>query len=148
MTKRQEAERLARLYEGQGHLLVGFLSGQLGIVKHQAQLLVGLCGLAVTVTGFSGAHMIRAGSLAATSMVVGIALILVGLLLCLRTLGRLHWVSQDLDDDLAVTAERVIARRDRHQRYVTVAGGFVAAGLAAYLVAVVLAALINGNAQG
>jgi hypothetical protein len=142
-----EARQLTRLYQGQAHLLVGYLSSQLAVVKGQAQNLVGLCGLAITVTGFSGAHMIRAGSTAAASMVLGIALILVGLLVCLATLSQIHWVSQDLEDDLAVTVARVIERRDRHQRRVMLAAIFVAAGLSAYLGAVVIAALLSGNVR-
>ena len=100
------------------------------------------------MTGFSGAHMIRAGSAAATSMVVGITLVLVGLVLCLRTLSQLRFVSQDLRDDLVETATVVITRRNQQQRQVVFAGAFVAVGLGAYLVAVMLAALVNGNAVG
>lgn len=142
----EEARHLSKLYEGSEHLLVPFLSGQLSIVKQQAQMLVGLCGLAVTVTGFSGAHMIRAGTTAAVTMVVGIFLILVGLVLCLRVLSQLRWVSQDLQDDLAATAALVIQRRNLQQHHVAHAGVFVAVGLACYLAAVMLAALVSGNA--
>jgi hypothetical protein len=41
---------------------VQFLSNQIATVKTYAQVLIGLCGLTITVTGFSGAHMIRSGS--------------------------------------------------------------------------------------
>jgi len=143
-----EAARLHRLFEGQPVQLVIYLASQLATVKTYAQVLIGLCGLTVTVTGFSGAHMIRSGSLAATFMVGGIALVLVGLLLCLRTVTRLRWVSQDLQDDLVHTARVIIQRRNAQQRVLTIAAFFVAAGLASYLVAVIVAALVSGNLDG
>ncbi len=136
-----EAQRLAAAQSVPE--LLRFLADQLGVVKNQAQLLMGLCGLAITVTGFSGAHMIQAGALSAGSMVVGIALILVGAVAVLLVLLRVRWVSQDLTDSPTDTAARVIAHRDRQQRRLGVAGVFVALGLAAYLLSVALAALVH-----
>jgi hypothetical protein len=139
--QQREAQRLARaLSEPE---LLGFLAAQLGVVKNQAQLLMGLCGLAITVTGFSGTHMIKAGPLSAGSMVVGIALILIGAVAVLRVLLRVRWVSQDLADEPATTAARVIVHRDRQQHRLGVAGVFVALGLAAYLLSVALAAVVH-----
>lgn len=144
MDVREEARRLQQLYADQPAQLVQQLSGQIGTVKTYAQLLVGLCGLTVTVTGFSGAHMIRAGSTSAGLMVGGIALVLVGLIVCIRTITLLRWVTQDLRDDLVDTAVVVIERRNRQQRMLSVASVFVIAGLACYLGAVVVAALVGG----
>ena len=143
---RDEAKRLTAVFQGQPAQLVTFLSGQLAVVKAQAHMLVGLCGLTITVTGFSGAHMIRSGSLAAWTMVVGIAFILVAAVICLRVLTQLRWVSQDLADDLVDTTETVLVRRNTQQRRVTIAGALVTVGLGSYLLAVVAAA-VSGAAN-
>jgi len=143
MDVREEAERVVKLFGEQPASMVGFLSGQLGVLKTQAQTLTGLCGLTITVTGFSGHQMVRAGPLSAGAMVLGILLILVAIVITLRTLTRLRWVSQDLGDDLVKTAETVIERRNRQQARLSVAGGFVAAGLGCYLLSVVFAAFSN-----
>lgn len=145
MPPREEAVRLQRLFTGQPVAFVQYLAGQLATVKTYAQVLVGLCGLTVTVTGFSGAHMIRAGSLSAALMVSGIAFVLIGLVICLRTMMALRWVSQELRDDLVDTATVVIERRNLQQRQVGVAAIFVAIGLVFYLSAVSAAALLVGN---
>lgn len=142
---RDEAERIRHLFAGQDAQFMMYLASQLTTLKTYAQVLVGLCGLTVTVTGFSGAHMIRAGSLSAVLMVSGIALVLVGLVLCLRTLTILRWVSQELRDDLVETAVVIIRRRNLQQRQVGIAGFFIAGGLAFYLAAVSAAALMNNN---
>lgn len=141
----EEARRLHALFASQPAQLVQYLAQQIATVKTYAQVLVGLCGLTITVTGFSGAHMIRSGSTAAVLMVAGIALVMIGLVACLRTITALRWVSQDLRDDLEETARIVIARRNAQQRAVTTAALLVAGGLACYLAAVSVAALVSGN---
>ena len=145
MDVREEARRLHALFAAQPAQLVQFLSGQIATVKTYAQILVGLCGLTVTVTGFSGAHMIRSGPLAAGLMVAGIALVMIGLIVCIRTITALRWVSQELQDDLIETAVVVIERRNRQQGLLSLAAVFVAAGLGCYLAAVSVAALVSGN---
>lgn len=145
MDVNEEARRLTRLFAEQPVQLVQYLANQIATVKTYAQVLIGLCGLTITVTGFSGAHMIRAGSLASSLMVAGIALVVVGLVICIRTITLLRWVSQDLRDDLGETAVIVIQRRNRQQRAVSAAAVFVAGGLGCYLAAVSVAALVNGN---
>ena len=145
MDVREEARRLHALFAAQPAQLVQFLSGQIATVKTYAQILVGLCGLTVTVTGFSGAHMIRSGSLAAGLMVAGIALVMIGLIVCIRTITALRWVSQELQDDLIETAVVVIERRNRQQGLLSLAAVFVAAGLGFSLAAVSVAALVSGN---
>ncbi len=136
-----EAERLTTLFDGPG--LLQFLTGQLGVVKHQAQLLLGLCGLAITVTGFSGTQMIQSGWFSAAAMVAGIALILVGAVISLRAIVSVRWVSQELDDSLVETAARIIQHRNLQQRRLAIASVFVGFGLGAYLLAVAIAATVH-----
>jgi len=143
ISEEEEARRLAALLAGQPFQLLTYLSNQLAVIKTQAQQLIGLCGITITVTGFSGAHMIKAGLVPSLLMVLGIALILVAAVMCLRTLTETRWVTQDLDDALEKTARAVIVRRNRLAHRLNIAGRFVALGLGAYLGAVATAAVIN-----
>lgn len=140
MDETTESEAVYRLFAEKPIELLQFFSNQLGVLKNQAVSLLGLCGLAITVTGFSGSHMIRAGSVAAGAMVFGIAMILVAAVLALRTLTRVRWVTQDIQPNLRDTAQRIIERRNQQQRRLSQAGVFVALGLLGYLSAVCLAA--------
>lgn len=145
MNIEEEARRLHELFDQKPAPLVHYLATQLATVKTYAQVLIGLCGLTITVTGFSGAHMIQASSTSAMLMVTGIAFVIVGLVLCVRTITRLRWVSQELRDDIVETARVCIERRNRQQRQVSVAAVFVTIGLAFYLAAVSVAALVPTN---
>ncbi len=141
MEVREEARRLNELFANRPADMILYLGTQIATVKTYAQILLGLCGLTVTVTGFSGAHMIRAGSASASLMIGGIALVVVGMVLCIRTITKLRWVSQELRDDLIETVSVVIEHRNGQQRMLSVAALFVAGGLTCYLGAVTLAAL-------
>lgn len=143
-----ESKRLVALFAGRSDALIGLLSTQLGVLKTQSQMLLGLSGLVVTVTGFSGHNMVRGGVWSTTAMLFGIALVLAGVVTTLRVSARLRWVSQDLEDDLIATALTVIRRRDAQSRALALAGAFVGAGLCAYLLSVVLAALAIGARMG
>ncbi len=137
----EEAHRLARLFHDRPDQLLTLLSGQLAVLKQQAHALMGLCGLVVTVTGFSGAHMVRAGSTPALLMVLGIAWVLVASVLCLRAMAQVRWVTKELTEDLRETAAAVIARRDQQHAVLSWSAACVACGLACYLAAVAVAAL-------
>lgn len=140
MDPTHESTNVAQVFAGKPVELLQFFSNQLSVLKNEAVSLLSLCGLAITVTGFSGAHMIRAGSIAAAAMVFGIAMILVAAIIALRTLTRVRWVSQDLQSDLHATARSIIERRNQQQRRLSHAGVFVALGLAGYLAAVCITA--------
>lgn len=147
MTVEEEARRLNHLFEGKAAPLVNYLAFQLSTVKTYAQVLIGLCGLTITVTGFSGAHMIRSSSTSAMLMVTGIAFVVIGLVLCVRTITALRWVSQELRDDITETARVCIHRRNMQQRWVSVAAIFVTIGLGFYMAAVSVAALVPDNVE-
>lgn len=144
----EEARRLAALFKDNPAGLLAFLSGQLAVLKTQAQIFMGLSTITITVTGFSGHNMVRGGAASTAAMALGVALVLGGVVLTARTLGELRWVSQDLDEDLGVTARAVIGRRDREQRWLGVAAVLVVGGLAAYLVAVILASVAAAGRFG
>lgn len=143
-TPLEEGENLVALLEGSPASLISFLSGQLGVLKTQAQMIMGIAGLIITVTGFSGHHMVRGGTLSTIAMVAGIVFTLGGVIQTVRTLGKIRWVSQDLGGPLHEVAARIIARRNQEQRALTYSGAMVSVGLCAYLISVVLAALHNG----
>lgn len=136
-----EVQRLVALYEDAPRELIGLLGGQLSVLKAQAQTLIGISGLCITVTGFSGHNMVRAGQLPAGLMVSGIAVILLAIVFALRVLANIRWVTQELTEPIDGCVEQVVARRDRQQRVLSWAGAAVAIGLALYTAAVMIAAL-------
>ena len=66
----EQVRRLVALYEGAPRELVSLLAGQFAVLKQQAQSILGISGLCITVTGFSGHNMVRAGPIP-TALMVG-----------------------------------------------------------------------------
>jgi len=71
-----------------------FSSAQLALLKTEAQVILGLCGLALTVTGFSGGNVIRSGSLASNFLVAGIVFIMIAATLAIFSLSNIKWITQ------------------------------------------------------
>ena len=148
LNEADEARHLARVFDGRPDALVNYLSNQLGVLKSQSQMLMGLSGLVVTVTGFSGHNMVRGGLPSTIAMIVGVVGVMAAILVTLQVSARLRWVSRDLDDDLEKTALTVIRSRDEQSTALGRAGVLVSLGLCAYLLSVVLAALALGAEMG
>lgn len=141
----REVTELLRIYEGNGPQLLGLLAGQLQVLKAQAQTLLGVGGLAISVTGFAGHNMVAAGLLPMLCMVSGLSVIFLAMLVTLRSIVRIAWISAELHPDLSRTVARVIERRDAQQRSLARAGAAVMVGLGLYVVAVIMAALERGQ---
>ena len=141
LTTASEIKELARVYEDDQRGLLALLSGQLSVLKNQSQMLLGLSGLCITVTGFSGHNLVRSGPLGAITMAGGIGLILCGVVITLYAMAGLRWVTQDLASDVETTLQRVIPRRNAQQRALGLATGLAAVGFALYVVSVIYAAL-------
>ncbi len=140
LSPEREAEELARLFDQREVELLGFLSSQLAVLKTQGQIYLGIAGVCISVTGFAGHNMVNAGPLSAGSMIIGILLILLAIVLALRCLASIRWVTQELGGTPRELARRVITRRNAQQRTLSIAGALIGAGLSFYLIAVVLAA--------
>jgi hypothetical protein len=60
------------------------------------QVILGLCGLVITVTGFSGGNIIKAGSVSSGFMVAGIVFVLAAVSVAMCSLVRIRWVMNAL----------------------------------------------------
>lgn len=144
MAEAREAEEVTAAFERTADL-VSFLSGQLAVLRTQAQTFLGIAGICISVTGFAGHNMVNAGPLSAAAMVIGVAFILVAIVITLRCLSNVRWVTQDLGAGNLELTKRVIARRNLLQSSLHRGAVLIAVGLACYVIAVVLAALAKGG---
>lgn len=144
MSEGREAEDLAALFERTSDL-VSLLSGQLAVLRTQAQAFLGIGGICISVTGFAGHNMVNAGPLSAGAMIAGITLILVAIVITLRSFSSIRWVTQELGDGNVELARRVLSHRNALQRRLYRAVALIAVGLGCYVMAVVLAAMTRGG---
>lgn len=140
-----EARHLTEFYAERKTELLSFLSGQLAVLRSQGQAYLGIASVCISVTGFAGHNMVNAGPWSAGAMILGIFLILVAIVITLRALASVRWVSQHLGSASEVLAQRAIERRNVLASRLATAAALIGAGLAFYLAAVVLAAFSNAR---
>ena len=90
----RETANLIKVYGEKREALVSILAGQLAVLKQEAQVILGLCGLVITVTGFSGGNVIKAGSVSSAFLVTGIVFVMSAVSLAMYALGHIRWVTQ------------------------------------------------------
>lgn len=133
-----EADALLRAHEGKLGPCLTTMSAQFGVLHGRSQLLLTLCTLTLTITGFSGPKIIASGELSRLTLVLGIVLVLLGLVLLLVSNMRLRFATQFIaEDEPRAGLARLIAYRNRK------AAGYqwqlicVVLGLTSYVVAVI-----------
>lgn len=131
-----EARRLLALHHGEAARAYDVVRQQFAVLQTRSQLLLTLATITLTITGFSGPQIARSGEFARLAMAGGLALVLAAVLVLLSGL-RVRWLSQfDAGSDEATLAE-AIAYRDRKTARFTAEIALLAAGIAAYVAAVI-----------
>jgi len=132
-TGKDEARRLIDRLGGEWKTVMELLERQFTVLHHRAQVMLGLCGIVITVTGFSGRLVAQTGAAARWLILVGIALVLAAAGTVVLGVLPLRWITQHPGDDLTQWTETVIAYRDRKTRRYRLAALIMIVGLALYV---------------
>jgi hypothetical protein len=116
--------------------VMGVMERQLGVLMNRAQLLLGLCGIAITTTGFSGRLIAGTDRLAQWLIVSGLALVLLSA--CVLVWGVLHvrWMTQQQGKTIEKWLAAALEYRDRKTQHYRVAIVLLLIGLAMYVGAI------------
>lgn len=131
-----EAKRLLALHGGDAARTFDVVRQQFAVLQSRSQLLLTLATITLTITGFSGPQIARSGAFARIAMAAGLALVLASVLVLLSGL-RVRWLSQFDAGSPEATLAEAIAYRDRKTARFTAEIALLAAGIAAYVSAVI-----------
>lgn len=138
----QEAEQILQIYGRENpRELVALLERQFGVLTGRAQVLLGLCGIVITTTGFSGRAIALTGTAAQWLIVSGIFLILASAAAIVWGILQLNWITQFVGKDLGASLAKMLAYRDRKTRAYRVGLILLVVGLALYVSAIALMVL-------
>lgn len=108
-TPEQEVAHLLRLYDGNAAQIMSALQSQLSILANRAQTLLSLAGITITVTGFSGTSIAKAGPVSATLLVLGLVVVLVSAAIAMNGILRVQWTTSlppcELNEAVLATIE-------------------------------------------
>ncbi len=141
----EEAKYLLGLYDGKLSSCLEFLKQHFNVIQARSQLLLTICTLALTITGFSGPQIVQTNLFARYSMVLGIVFVLAAMLILLLGGLRIRWVSQMIVETPQATLSSIIRYRNRKTRLYFAELSLLVIGLTSY-VASVVTFLLYGSA--
>ncbi|MFO0555772.1 MAG: hypothetical protein U0271_45770 [Polyangiaceae bacterium] len=132
----REARRILRLCKDDTLKAYEVVERQLGVLVMRAQVILSLSGIVITVTGFSGKNIAQTSSLARTSVVAGLVIVLLGAAVAVSGVLRLRWLTESIEEDPLATLSAGIALRNTKSRFLAVAMVLFVVGFALYCLAV------------
>jgi hypothetical protein len=134
--RRREAEHILKLCLGDHLRAFELVERQLGVLVLRAQVMLSLCGIVITVTGFSGRAIAETSHAARISVAAGIFMVLAAAAVAIWGVLRLRWLTQEIDDEPLVTLLRGLEVRDRKARNMRVAATIFVIGFGLYCAAI------------
>jgi hypothetical protein len=133
---REEAVRILKL-AGDDHLeALQVVERQLGVVVLRTQVVLSLCGIVITVTGFSGRAIAQTSFSARLSISIGICVVLLAAATAIMGVLRVQWLTQVATDEPLSTVENAIQIRQRKAKYLAVSLLLFVSGFALYCAAI------------
>ena len=134
--RRQEAESILELVSGDRLRAFELVERQLSALVLRTQVMLSLCGIVVTVTGFSGRAIAATSELARVSIAAGILVVLAAAVVAIAGVLRLRWLTQDIVGDPLRTIEKGLEVRDRKSAHLGAALVLFVVGFALYCFAI------------
>ena len=135
----EEAARILHAYgDGPAQLerIMSMLERQFGVLHNRAQVLLTLCGIVISTTGFSG-RLIAGTNLAAQLLVIlGVSLVLASAAVVVWGVQHLSWLTLQKGDLIGGWLRTCLAYRDRKTRFYRLGIALMLLGLTAYVGAI------------
>ncbi len=139
IAREEEADRLVELVgAGSWDVIHGILERQFAVLHNRAQVLIGLCGIVITTTGFSGRLIAGTSPHAQGLIIAGVAIVLLSATLIVWGVQHIRWLTQQPGDDLRGWLFASLAYRDRKTTIYRVAIAFLLVGLSFYVIAIAM----------
>jgi len=135
----REVQRILQIYQPQGAAAVAsLLERQFTVLHNRGQVLLGLCGIVITTTGFSGRIIAGTSRLAQGLIISGVTSVLVAACVVVWGVMRLRWITQQPGDTTEHWLRAGLLHRDRKTHHYRTAIVFLIVGLALYVGAIAM----------
>ncbi len=133
----EEADYLLDLYDEKLSSCLEFLKQHFNVIQARSQLLLTICTLALTITGFSGPKIAQTNLFARYSIALGIIFVLSAMVILLLGGLRIRWVTQMIGDNPRATLSLIIQYRNRKTSLYFLELSLLVIGLTSYVASVV-----------
>ena len=131
-----EADRILRYYGGDAlPEIMAMLERQFVVLHNRAQVLLGLCGIVVTTTGFSGRLVAGTNAAAQWLIIAGVALVLGAAAVVVWGVLHLYWLTMQPGESTREWLLTSLAYRDKKTRAYRIGISLLLVGLTVYAAA-------------
>ena len=113
----EEAKEIFDFFQGNKIEIQKMLENQFQILYVRSQTLIGLAGIIITVTGFSGRIIAQTSLLSRILIVVGLFFVLLSGMLAIFGIIRIRFISQWYETDTNLFIKNILQNRNRKGRY-------------------------------
>ncbi len=141
LSRDEERQRILREYHGKFDIIMAMLERQFSVLHNRAQVLLTLCGIVISTTGFSGRIIAGTNAGAQWLIIAGVGLVLVAAAIVSWGVLHLRWLTLQHGDDVDQWLATSLSYRDFKTACYRVALVVLLVGLTLYVgsIAVMLA---------
>lgn len=133
LDRQEEIGRIVKMFGDDNKTVHDIIERQFTVLMARAQVLLGLCGVVVTVTGFSGRMIAGTNTLAQWLIITGIALTLASAVTVVFGVLPLRWLTQQPGDGIEGWLDESLRYRDRKLAHYRVGIVLLLVGLVLYV---------------
>jgi len=139
LSREQECARILQQFgPDRIEAIMTMLERQFTVLHNRTQVMLGLCGIVITTTGFSG-RIIAGTNLAAQILIIsGLALVLLSAAVVVWGVLHLRWLTQQPGEDVRAWLMAALTYRDRKTDSYRVGVALLLVGLTVYVVAIAI----------
>jgi len=149
MTPEQESQRiLGRLTRPEFTPAMNVLEKQFQVLSNRAQVLLGISGVVISTTGFSGRLIAGTGVVAQLLVIIGVSFVLAAAVTVVVGVMPLKWITMQEGDTPEAWLVAAIGYRNRKQRRYFAGIVLMIVGLGLYVVSIIVMLLYPAEAPG
>ncbi|HEV7300085.1 MAG TPA: hypothetical protein VGN72_12020 [Tepidisphaeraceae bacterium] len=138
LSRAAEIDRIVERYGDDWPGIMAMVERHFAVLHNRAQVLLTLCGIVISTTGFSGRLIAGTNVLAQALVIGGIALVLLSTAVVAHSVLHLRWLTMHAGDDTRAWLESSLAYRDYKTGSYRVALIIMVAGLCLYCGAIAI----------
>jgi hypothetical protein len=138
LNRQEESQRILREYERRFEPIMTMLERQFTVLHNRAQVLLTLCGIVISTTGFSGRIIAGTNRSAQLFIIAGVALVLLAAAVVVWGVLHLRWLTLQPGNSIEEWLQTSLEYRDRKTESYRVGITLMLIGLVLYAGAIAI----------
>jgi hypothetical protein len=140
----EEAKEIIAFFDGNKVNIMHTLESQFSTIYQRSQVLISLCGIIVSVTGFSGKTIVLTSLLSRILLITGLTFVLLSGILSIWGVIRFKWITQWYEENLYNVVKNILIRRNRKTLFFRISLFLLLLGLTLYVLSIsIMLVVIN-----